>query len=42
MNVAVWIEPNVAQAGIWAVVILIAVGACVWLRGELFPKRSAQ
>lgn len=39
MNIAVWIEPTVAQAGIWAVVILVALGACVWLRHELFPHR---
>lgn len=39
MNVSIWLEPSVAQAGIWAVVILVATGACVYLRKELFPKR---
>ena len=41
MNVSIWLEPSVAQAGIWAVVILVATGACVYLRKELFPKREA-
>ena len=40
MNVSIWLEPSVAQAGIWAVVILVATGACVYLRKELFPKRE--
>lgn len=40
MNVSIWLEPSVAQAGIWAVVILVATGACVYLRRELFPKRE--
>ena len=39
MNVSIWLEPSVAQAGIWAVVILVATGACVYLRKELFPRR---
>ncbi len=39
MNVSIWLEPSVAQAGIWAVVILVATGACVYLRRELFPRR---
>lgn len=39
MTLTVWLDPNVAQAGIWAVVILVALGACVWLRHELFPRR---
>lgn len=39
MNIAIWLEPSVAQAGIWAVVILVATGACVYLRRELFPRR---
>lgn len=38
MNIAIWLEPSVAQAGIWAVVILVATGACVYLRRELFPR----
>jgi hypothetical protein len=42
MNVAIWLEPGVAQAGIWAVVLLVALGACVWLRAELFPRREAK
>ena len=41
MNVSIWLEPSVAQAGIWAVVILVATGACVYLRRELFPRREA-
>ncbi len=41
MNVSIWLEPSVAQAGIWAVVILVATGACVYLRWELFPRREA-
>jgi len=41
MNIAIWLEPSVAQAGIWAVVILVATGACVYLRRELFPRREA-
>ena len=40
MNVSIWLEPSVAQAGIWAVVILVATGACVYLRKELFPRRE--
>lgn len=40
MNLTVWLDPNVAQAGIWSVVILVATGACVYLRRELFPKRE--
>lgn len=40
MNIAIWLEPSVAQAGIWAVVILVATGACVYLRKELFPRRE--
>lgn len=40
MNLTVWLDPNVAQAGIWAVVILVAVGACIYLRKELFPRRE--
>ena len=39
MNVSIWLEPSVAQAGIWVVVILVATGACVYLRKELFPRR---
>ena len=39
MNVSIWLGPSVAQAGIWAVVILVATGACVYLRKELFPRR---
>lgn len=40
MNIAIWVQPSVAQAGIWAVVTLVATGACVYLRRELFPKRE--
>lgn len=39
MNVTIWLEPAVAQAGIWALVALCGIGACVWLRHELFPRR---
>lgn len=42
MNVSIWLEPSVAQAGIWAVVILVATGACVYLRRELFPRRAQE
>jgi hypothetical protein len=39
MSISIWLEPNVAQAGIWAAVGLCAIGACIWLRHELFPRR---
>lgn len=40
MSITLWLEPGVAQAGIFATLLLAGLGVCVWLRRELFPRRT--